>query len=187
MLEGATNYEIADPHQATYATKVDLNTASKAYNAAGDWVGILFAVQAVGSVIWAMLLPRIGKRKFSYSLSLVLGAIGFLGVAFISNPWLLFIPFLLIGCTWAAMLAWPFTILTNSLHGGNIGAYLGLFNCSITIPQIIGALVGGWLLGLFSTAGQLAPQYVMMIISGISLGVGALCAVSYTHLRAHET
>ena len=175
VLEGATNYEIADPHQATYATKVDLNTASKAYNAAGDWVGILFAVQAVGSVIWAMLLPRNGKRKFSYSLSLVLGAIGFLGVAFISNPWLLFIPFLLIGCTWAAMLAWPFTILTNSLHGGNIGAYLGLFNCSITIPQIIGALVGGWLLGLFSTAGQLAPQYVMMIISGISLGVGALC------------
>lgn len=175
VLEGENTYEIADPHQATYTTKIDLNTSSKSYNEAGDWVGILFAVQAVGSVIWAMLLPRIGSRKFSYSLSLLLGAAGFIGIAFVTNPWLLFIPFLLIGCAWAAMLAWPFTILTNSLHGGNIGAYLGLFNCSITIPQIVGALVGGWLLSIFSTEGQLAPQYVMMIIAGISLGIGALC------------
>lgn len=175
VLEGENTYEIADPHQATYTTKIDLNTSSKSYNEAGDWVGILFAVQAVGSVIWAMLLPRIGSRKFSYSLSLLLGAAGFIGIAFVTNPWLLFIPFLLIGCAWAAMLAWPFTILTNSLHGGNIGAYLGLFNCSITIPQIVGALVGGWILSIFSTEGQLAPQYVMMIIAGISLGIGALC------------
>jgi maltose/moltooligosaccharide transporter len=73
------------------------------------------------------------------------------------------------------MLAWPFTILTNSLKGGNIGAYLGLFNCSICLPQIIGALAGGWILSLFSTPGQLAPQYIMMIIAGISLAIGALC------------
>ena len=183
VLEGRNDYRIADPHQATFATKIDLNTSSKPYNEAGNWVGILFAVQAVGSVIWAMLLPRIGSRKFSYALSLVLGAVGFVGVAFITNPWLLFVPFLLIGCAWAAMLAWPFTILTNSLHGGNIGAYLGLFNCSITIPQIVGALVGGWLLSLFSTEGQLAPQYAMMIIAGISLAIGAFC-VSFIREKA---
>lgn len=183
VLEGRSDYRIADPHQATFATKIDLNTSSKPYNEAGNWVGILFAVQAVGSVIWAMLLPRIGSRKFSYALSLVLGAVGFVGVAFITNPWLLFVPFLLIGCAWAAMLAWPFTILTNSLHGGNIGAYLGLFNCSITIPQIVGALVGGWLLSLFSTEGQLAPQYAMMIIAGISLAIGAFC-VSFIREKA---
>jgi maltose/moltooligosaccharide transporter len=73
------------------------------------------------------------------------------------------------------MLAWPFTILTNSLTGGNIGAYLGLFNCSICIPQIVGALIGGWLLSLFSSPNELAPQYIMMIIAGISLIIGSLC------------
>lgn len=186
VIEDKHDYKIADRNGATFTTKIDLNTASKPYNDAGDWVGILFAVQAVGSVIWAILLPRIGSRKFSYSLSLILGAIGFVGVAFITNPWLLFIPFLLIGCAWAAMLAWPFTILTNSLKGGNIGAYLGLFNCSITIPQIVGALAGGWLLTLFSTEGQLAPQYIMMILAGISLAIGAFC-VSFIKEKAIDT
>ena len=96
-------------------------------------------------------------------------------MAFITNQWILFIAFILIGCGWAAMLAWPFTILTNSLKGGNIGAYLGLFNCTICIPQIVAALVGGWILSLMSRPGELAPEYMMMLIAGIAIGIGALC------------
>ena len=73
------------------------------------------------------------------------------------------------------MLAWPFTILTNSLHSGNIGAYLGLFNCTICIPQIIAALVGGWILTLLSTPDRIAPEYLMIMIAGISLIIGSFC------------
>ena len=175
VVEEAEVHQISDANSCKYETKIDLNTASPQYNAAGDWVGILFAVQAIGSVLWAIVLPRFRSRKFSYSLSLVLGAVGFVLAGLIQNQYMLFIAFFLIGCAWAAMLAWPFTILTNSLKGGNIGAYLGLFNCSICLPQIIGALAGGWILSLFSTPGQLAPQYIMMIIAGISLAIGALC------------
>ena len=72
------------------------------------------------------------------------------------------------------MLAWPFTILTNSLRGGNIGAYLGLFNCSICIPQIVGALAGGWILSIIGQPNALAPQNMMMVIAGISLLIGSL-------------
>lgn len=167
--------EIADASKAKFETHKDLDTASRQYNSAGDWVGILFAVQALGSVLWAVVLPRFKSRKLSYSLSLILGAVGFVLAGTISNQYLLFIPFVLIGCAWAAMLAWPFTILTNSLKGGNIGAYLGLFNCSICMPQIVAAITGGWILSLFSTPGQIAPQYIMMIIAGVSLFIGALC------------
>ncbi len=71
------------------------------------------------------------------------------------------------------MLAWPFTILTNSLKGGNIGTYLGLFNCSICLPQIVAALLGGVILSIFSTPGELAPVYIMMVVAGISLIIGA--------------
>ncbi len=153
----------------------ELNTESDQYNEAGNWVGILFAIQAIGSVLWAVVLPRFRSRKFSYALSLLLGAAGFISAGLLTNQYLLFISFVLIGCAWAAMLAWPFTILTNSIKGGNIGAYLGLFNCSICIPQIIGAILGGPILSLFGHAGQVAPQYVMMIIAGISLVIGAVC------------
>ena len=162
-VEEATTHLISDANGAQFKTKVDLNTSSKQYNAAGDWVGVLFAIQAIGSVLWAVVLPRFRSRKFSYSLSLVLGGIGFILAGLITNQYLLCIPFILIGCAWAAMLAWPFTILTNSLKGGNIGSYLGLFNCSICIPQIVGAIAGGHILALFSSPDTLAPQYRCML------------------------
>lgn len=174
-LEGAKQQTLVDPATAQYDQSVVLNTESVQYNDAGNWVGILFAIQAIGSVLWAVVLPQFRSRKFSYALSLLLGAAGFITAGLFTDPNLLFISFALIGCAWAAMLAWPFTILTNSLKGGNIGAYLGLFNCSICVPQIIGALAGGRILSLIGQPDALAPQYMMMIIAGISLIIGAFC------------
>ncbi|MCH5231927.1 MAG: MFS transporter [Muribaculaceae bacterium] len=174
-VEDATSYTIGNAAACSYETKTILNSATTQYNDAGNWVGLLYAVQALGSVCWALLLPRFRSRKLSYSLSLLLAAGGFLMLAFITNKWILFVSFVLIGCGWAAMLAWPFTILTNSLKGGNIGTYLGLFNGTITIPQIVAALAGGWILSLMSKPGALAPEYLMMMIAGIAIGIGALC------------
>lgn len=174
-LDEVNKVTVPDPSKIVLDKHAVLDTHSEEYNAAGNWVGILFAVQALGSVVWAIVLPRFRSRKFSYALSLLLGAGGFISAGFFTNQWLLFISFALIGCPWAAMLAWPFTILTNSLKGGNIGAYLGLFNCTITVPQIIGALLGGVILGCFGSANEVAPQYVMMVISGIALAIGAFC------------
>lgn len=174
-VEDATSYQIGAASACNYETKTVLNSATPQYNDAGNWVGLLYAVQALGSVCWALILPRFRSRKLSYSLSLLLAAGGFIMMAFVTNQWILFISFILIGCGWAAMLAWPFTILTNSLKGGNIGTYLGLFNGTITIPQIVAALAGGWILSLMSRPGQLAPEYLMMLIAGIAIGIGALC------------
>lgn len=169
------SYTIDSAADCRYVTSTVLDASSTEYNEAGNWVGVLYAIQALGSVVWAVVLPRFRSRKFSYTLSLILGGIGFILTAFMTDPYLLAIAFVLIGCAWAAMLAWPFTILTNSLHSGNIGTYLGLFNCTICLPQIIAALVGGWILTLLSTPGQLAPEYLMMMIAGISLIIGSLC------------
>jgi len=174
FLDGTAHATLTDAGNCKFDTSVVLNTESAQYNDAGNWVGILFAVQAIGSVLWAICLPMFRNRKFSYSLSLLLGAAGFITAGMFTNQYMLFISFALIGCAWAAMLAWPFTILTNSLRNGNIGAYLGLFNCSICIPQIVGALLGGWILSMLGSPDQLAPQYMMMIIAGISLILGAV-------------
>lgn len=183
VIEEAETVQLPEPAEISYHTVIELNTESEEYNAAGNWVGILFAVQAIGSVLWAIVLPMFRNRKFSYALSLILGGIGFVSSAFITNQYLLFVSFVLIGCAWAAMLAWPFTILTNSLHKGNIGTYLGLFNCTITIPQIIGALAGGWILTAIGNPNEVAPQATMMAIAGISLIIGAAC-VSF--IREHQ-
>ncbi|HRN16928.1 MAG TPA: MFS transporter [Xylanibacter oryzae] len=146
------------------------DVSSTGYQAAGNWVGILFAVQAVGSVLWAVILPQFNNRKVSYSISLILGGIGFCMIPFIHNQYVLFLPFILIGCAWAAMLAMPFTIVTNALNGSHMGVYLGLFNGTICIPQIVAAAFGGVILSLVCNV-----QSNMMLVAGGLLIAGALC------------
>ena len=159
-----TNGTIADTCWGT------TDVASTGYQAAGNWVGILFAIQAVGSVAWALVLPQFKHVKMAYAMSLVLGGIGFAMIPFIHNEYVLFLPFLLIGCAWAAMLAMPFALVTNALQGyGHMGVYLGLFNGTICIPQIVAAALGGIILGLVGSV-----QSNMMIVAGALLIAGAL-------------
>ncbi len=165
------------PETINAAGAVVLDTASEQYQAAGDWVGILFAVQAIGSVIWATIIPQFKSLKMAYVVSLVLGGIGFISTLFIHDQHLLFVSFLLIGCAWAAMLALPFTILTNALTGGHMGTYLGLFNGTICIPQIVAASFGGLILKMFTTEGSVPPEVNMLVLAGILLFVGAGCVV----------
>ena len=145
------------------------DTASEGYQAAGNWVGVVFAIQAVGSILWAIVIPKFKSLKLAYVVSLLLGAIGFISVAFVHNQYVLFLSYFLIGAAWAAMLALPFTLLTNSLHGEHMGSYLGLFNCTICLPQIVAAALGGVVLKLCG-----GVQANMMIIAGVLLVLGAI-------------
>lgn len=154
-----------------------LSTASDRFQAAGNWVGVCFAVQAVGSLLWAMLLPLLEKKcgnKGAYAISLVVGAIGFISIFWVTNKWILFLSYLLIGAAWAAMLALPFTIFTNTIAGSKyMGTLLGLFNCTITIPQIIAAALGGKVLGLFPVVNGIPQQQYMLVLAGVLLLLGA--------------
>ena len=155
--------------------RVIIDTQSNQYQDAANWVGILFAVQAIGSVLWAVMIPLFKNRKLIYALSLVLGGIGFISIFFIHDKYILFLSFLLIGCAWAAMLALPFTILTNALTGGHMGTYLGLFNGTICIPQIVAAALGGSILALFTKPGFVSPEVNMLVLAGVLLIIGAAC------------
>ena len=155
--------------------------ASEAYQVAGNWTGVLYAIQAMGSVCWALVLPKFRSTKMAYAVSLIIGGIGFAMIPFCPDKYLQIIPFLCIGCGWAAMLAMPFTFVTNALQGyGHMGAYLGLFNGTICLPQIIAALCGGSILSLIGH-----HQSSMMIVSGVLLCLGALC-VSFIKVGRHD-
>jgi maltose/moltooligosaccharide transporter len=157
-----------------------INPATLEYQAAGDWTGVLFAVQAIGSIVWAMVLPQFRNAKVGYAVSLVLGAVGFISTYFIHDQYMLFVSFLLVGRAWAAMLAMPFALLTNSLSGKAMGTYLGLFNCTICLPQIIASLVGGFILkgvGGDVVDGVQTGQIMMLVVAGVSLLLGALAVM----------
>ncbi|WP_280157222.1 SLC45 family MFS transporter [Priestia aryabhattai] len=148
-----------------------IEPSSSGYQAAGNWFGILSAVQSIAAVLWSLILSRVrnNKRKPAYALSLLLGGIGFGSVFFIHNQWVLIVSFILIGIAWAAMMTFPFTMLTNALSGKNMGTYLGLFNGSICLPQIIASCLS---FSLFPAIGS--SMSGMILISGILLVMGAV-------------
>lgn len=149
-----------------------LDAKDAAFQNAGNWVGVVFCVQAVGSLLWAMVLPKLEHwfgNKGAYAISLLVGAAGFVSIYFVSNQYVLWISYALVGAAWAAMLALPFTIVTNAIKGGNMGYYLGLFNCTICVPQIIAALCGGLLLNYVCAGAQVG----MLVLAGVLLVLGA--------------
>lgn len=147
------------------------NAASAEYQTAGNWFGILSAVQSIAAVIWSLVLSRISnnRHKIWYARSLFIGAIGFGSLFFIEGQSLLLVSFMCIGIAWAGMMMFPFTMLTNALSGENMGTYLGLFNSSICIPQIIASCAS---FALFPLLGSSMPA--MLLVSGILLVLGAL-------------
>ena len=160
---------VVDAVSATVWGTTDPST--EAYQVAGNWTGVLYAIQAMGSVVWATVLPRFKNTKLAYAVSLLLGGIGFALIPFCPDKYLQIVPFLLIGCAWAAMLAMPFTFVTNALQGyGHMGAYLGLFNGTICLPQIVAALCGGTILHMVGS-----HQENMMIVAGVLLIIGSVC------------
>ena len=148
------------------------NASDSSFQDAGNWVGVCFAIQAVGSMIWATLIPILEKRftmKGAYAISLLVGALGFISCMFVTDQYILLVSYALIGAAWAAMLAIPFTIITNAISGSEyMGTLLGLFNCTICLPQIVAALLGGVLLNIIGES-----QSGMMVAAGVLLILGA--------------
>lgn len=154
-----------------------VTTSAAAFQDAGNWVGVVFAIQSVGSLLWAMALPFIEHRfgnRGAYAISLLVGAVGFASIILVSNQYVLFVSYLLIGAAWAAMLALPFTLFTNAISGSKrMGTLLGLFNCTICIPQIVAAVLGGVLLTNICAGAQAG----MLVVAGVLLVLGALSVI----------
>ena len=105
-----------------------IDPTTDAYQEAANWTGVLYAIQAMGSVAWAMVLPRFSNTKMAYSVSLIIGGLGFCMIPFIHDQYLQIIPFLLIGCGWAAMLAMPFTLSPMPCRATDTWALISAFS-----------------------------------------------------------
>lgn len=146
------------------------NASSAAYQAAGNWYGVLAAVQSIAAVACSYVLAKLPNRfhKSGYAVSLILGALGFVSVFFVHNQYILIVSYILVGIAWAGMNTYPLTIVTNALSGNHMGTYLGLFNGSICLPQIVASLLS---FGLFPLLGS--SQANMFLLAGAIMLLGA--------------
>jgi Major Facilitator Superfamily. len=150
---------------------LDPNTPQ--FGEAANWVGVLNGIYPIPACIFALFITSIANKygnKLVYAISLLCGSAGFVGLATITDYKLLIIPMIGIGIAWAGILSMPYSILSKSIEPKRMGVYMGIFNFSITIPQIFIGIIGGIVLkGIFdkSTMGMIMLAGVFMLIAAI--------------------
>lgn len=149
------------------------DATSNSYNEAGNWTGVIFAAYSVFAALFSLAITPLANkygRRNVYVLSLILGGLGLFSMLFIKDKNLLFLPMIGVGISWAAILALPYAILSSKLPPKQTGVYMGIFNATITIPQIAAGLLGGVLLtSLGGTAiNMVALAGVSMVVAGIA-------------------
>ncbi|MEO0038143.1 MAG: hypothetical protein RIQ59_1354 [Bacteroidota bacterium] len=149
-----------------------LDAKSLGFNEAGDWTGVLFGFYSAIAAVFALLIPTIAKaigRKKTYSFSLILGGIGLISMLLIHDKNLLLLSMIGVGFAWAAILAIPYAMLSSSLPAEKMGVYMGLFNATITVPQIAAGLLGSTLIAFFG-----GEPIMIIVIAGISMAIAGL-------------
>jgi maltose/moltooligosaccharide transporter len=151
------------------------DSSSGAFNEAGNWVGVIFAVYSLFAALYSIAMAKIATkfgRKPTYMTSLVLGGIGLISMIFVQNQYGLIFSMIGVGIAWAAILAMPYAILSAALPASRMGIYMGLFNATITIPQIAAGLLGGVILTLLG-----GKAILMLGVAGTSMVLAGLCVV----------
>jgi len=160
-----------------------LDAKSVGFNEAGDWTGVMFAFYSGIAALYSLLIPSIAKsigRKKTYSFSLILGGLGLISMFIIEDKNMLLLSISGVGLAWAAILAMPYAMLSGSLPAEKMGVYMGLFNATITIPQITAGVLGSTIIMLFG-----GNPMAIIVIAGISMLIAG-SAVFFVKEKAQQ-
>ncbi len=139
------------------------------------WVGVLNGTYPIPACIASLFIGGIAARygnKTVYAVSLLLGALGFAGLCLLHDQYALMLPMVGIGIAWAAVLAMPYAILSRAVEPRRMGVYMGIFNFTITIPQIAIGLTGGLIVKyVFASdaSSMIALAGVFMLLAAVSV------------------
>lgn len=138
----------------------------------GFITGVSFAIlNTVGFLLPALVLEPITKkigRVKTHMLCIATMAIGYLLIILFGNSsTTLFILMAVVGIGWAAVVSLPFAIMSETVDQSRMGWYMGLFNLSVVLPQLVASGLGGFI----DTAEN---KSMIFIISAITLGISAV-------------
>ncbi len=114
-----------------------------------DFAGLTLAYYSVVTVIFSFILPFIADklgRKLTHTICLLIGAVGLISVAFVTNKNVLFVCMTGVGIAWTSIISMPYAMLSGVLPKDKVGIYMGIFNFFIVLPEIIAAFGYPWLM-----------------------------------------
>ena len=139
----------------------------------GQIIAISFLVlNAVGFILPAFVLEpiteKIGRVK-THLTCVAIMAVGYFGIVFIGKSSLtLYLLMAVCGIGWAAIVSLPFAIMSEKVDQSRMGFFMGIFNLSVVLPQLIVSLVLGYFIQ------QAEDKNLIFIISGTTLAISAV-------------
>jgi MFS family permease len=113
----------------------------------GHVISISFAVMNVvgfllPALVLAPLVPRFGRVRVHAACVAVMAA-AYLAIALVARtPAMLYVLMAVVGIGWAAVVSLPFAITSEKVDKSRMGFFMGLFNLSVVLPQLLSTQVG---------------------------------------------
>ena len=139
----------------------------------GQVIAISFAVlNTVGFILPAFVLEPVAEKIGRVKVHLIAVAImsaGYFGIVFFgTSPMIMYVMMAVCGVGWASIVSIPFAIMTEKIDKSRTGFFMGIFNLSVVIPQLIVSLfVGKFIL-------DAENKNIIFIISGVTLAISAV-------------
>lgn len=139
----------------------------------GQMIGwSFFILNAVGSIWPAFLLEPVSKkigRVNTQILAVASMSLGYFGIVFFArNAITLYAMMMILTLGWAAVVSLPFAIMSEKVDKSRMGFFMGIFNLSVVLPQLVSSFVIGRLIH------QAIDKSLIFIISGASLAISAI-------------
>ncbi len=141
--------------------------------ATGQIISISFLIlNTVGFILPVAVLEPLSERLGRVRVHTL--AVGVMAVAYAlivffagSSP-LLYVFMAVAGIGWAAVVSLPFAIMSENVDKSRMGFFMGMFNLSVVIPQLIVSL------GLGIVIQRAEDKSLIFIIAAVSLAISAL-------------
>jgi maltose/moltooligosaccharide transporter len=152
----------------------------------GQIIAISFAIlNTVGFILPAFVLEpiveKIGRVKTHLSCVAIM-SLGYFGIVLLGNTAIALYLFMAIaGIGWAAVVSLPFAIMTEKIDQSRTGFFMGIFNLSVVIPQLLVSLAVGTIIK------NSDDKNIIFIISGVSLAISAVLWMLVREKRMEKT
>ena len=150
----------------------------------GPIIAIAFAVlNTVGFILPAFVLEPLSKkigRVRTHGLACGLMALAYALIALkVSSPIALYVCMALAGIGWASIVSIPFAIMSELVDQRRMGFFMGIFNLSVVLPQLLVSLLVG---GIIRDS---ANKNVIFLISAGTLAISAVLWMLVRDRRSH--
>jgi len=130
-----------------------------------------FILNAVGAIWPAFLLEPMSKkvgRVRTQALMVGIMSLGYFGIVFLATtPFMLYAMMCVLTLGWAAVVSLPFAIMSEKVDKSRMGFFMGIFNLSVVLPQLVASFAMGKVIS------HAADKSMVFIISGVSLAISA--------------